>query len=355
MPRSKDAGPVSPVRNQRRTTALIVGILFSAIFLGLSLRRIDPHGLGDALMQSQWWPWYALAPVLYMAGHFVRGLRCRTILRPHCDLDLWTATNCTIIGYAANNLLPARMGEVVRAYVLGRKATVSVSLALAVTFLERLLDGLSITCILVVAGRFAPLPEWGKKLLWVATGVFVSAAIAVALITAARPLVRRVAEGVTSFLPPALARRLLTILDRAFGATDCLRDPRLTITILALSLGVWLVEGSMFLIVLPAFGLPMNPLWAGMALSVTNLGILIPSSPGYIGPFHYFCMQALLIFGVPQETALGYAIMVHLLYYIPVTLWGVSALAAYGISLGSAVRTAPAGPVALGGEPEVAR
>jgi hypothetical protein len=338
----------------RRIPALVIGLLSSGAFLFLALRRIDLHGVGDALMHSTWWPWYALAPVLYMIGHFVRGQRCRTILRPHCDLDLWTATNCTIVGYAANNLLPARMGEVVRAYVLGRKAGISVSLALAVTFLERIFDGLTITFILVLAGLFAPLPTWGKELLWVAALVFASAAVAVALLTAARPFVRALAARMTAVLPAALAARLLAILDRAFGATDCLRDMRLTTSILVLSMAVWVVEGSMFLVVLPAFALPMKPLWAGMALSVTNLGILVPSSPGYIGPFHYFCMQAVQLFGVAQETALGYAIMVHLLYYVPVTLWGLAALAAYGIRLGTAVRGAPPANVVLTGKPEIA-
>jgi len=345
---------VTDRRLSRRLSALTIGVLLSGVFLALSLRRIDVHGLRQVLAESQWWPWYALAPMIYMAGHFVRGQRCRTILRPHCDLDLWTATNCTIIGYAANNLLPARMGEVVRAYVLGRKAAVSVSLALAITFLERILDGLVITLILVLAGWFAPLPPWGRQLLGVAALVFASVTLAVVLITAARRFVLDLARRVTTPLPPPLAHRLLAILERAVGATDCLRDATLAGKILLLSVVVWVVEGTMFLVVLPAFHLPASPVMAGMALSVTNLGILVPSSPGYIGPFHYFCMQALLMFGVPQETALGYAIMVHLLYYVPVTLWGLAALAAYGIRLGSAVRTAPAAEIGISGEPEVA-
>jgi uncharacterized membrane protein YbhN (UPF0104 family) len=154
--------------------------------------------------------------------------------------------------------------------------------------------------------------------------------------TVARSWVRALAARFVGLLPERFATRLMAILDRAFSATDCLRDVRLAITILVLSLAAWIVEGTMFLTVLPAFDLGLKPLYAAMALSVTNLGILIPSSPGYVGPFHYFCMQGLRIFGVPQETALGYAIMVHLLYYVPVTLWGMAVLAAYGIRLGSA-------------------
>ena len=91
---------------------------------------------------------------------------------------------------ATELLASARMGEVVRAYVLSRKADVSVSLSLATTFLERLLDGLAITGILVIAGFFAPLPAWGRHLVSVAGAIFLSASVATILVTAARPTVR---------------------------------------------------------------------------------------------------------------------------------------------------------------------
>jgi glycosyltransferase 2 family protein len=335
-----DTPAVKQRTTRRRLAAVVVGLASSGIFLALSLRRIDLGDVGHMLVTAQWWPWYVLAPVIYMAGHFVRGVRCRRILRPHAELSTWDATNIVITGYGANNVLPARMGELVRAYMLTRVARVSLSLSLAITFLERFLDGLVITGILVVAGVFMPLPEWGRRLLWVASAVFLTALLGVVLVMAAKPLVLRVVRAVTARFPAAVGTRLTSIVDRAIGATDCLRDAPLAAQIVLLSAAVWLVEGGMFLVILPAFGVPANPLWAALALSVTNLGILFPSSPGYIGPFHYFCMQALLMVGVARETALGYAIMAHLLYYVPVTVWGLSALAVYGIDLTTAARAA---------------
>lgn len=325
--------------------ALAIGLLGSAVFVYLSFRRIDLPALGHTLATSRWWPWFFLAPLVYIAGHFVRGVRCRAILRPHCDLSTWTATNVVIIGYAANNFLPARMGELVRAYVLSRIASIPVSLSLATTLLERLTDGLAITLILIVAGFVAPLPAWGDRLLIVATGVFLSALAAVILVMTAKPWVLRVTARLTRRLPAAAASRLLVILERAISATDCLRNGRLAASIVLLSLAVWIIEGGMFLLILPAFGMPLSPLRAALAVAITNLGILIPSTPGYIGPFQYFCMQAMLIFGVSRETALGYAIMAHLLYYVPVSLWGAAAATAYGIDLRAAAEAGPAGPM----------
>lgn len=325
-------------RGRKRKIALVVGLIVSAVFVVLSLRRIDLSSLWETLLTSQWWPWYLLAPAVYIVGLVVRGIRCRAILAPHCDLDVSTSTNIVVIGYAANNVLPARIGEFVRAYVLSKKADLTVSLSLAVTFLERIFDGLTITLILLVAAAFSPLPAWGRELLWVAAAVFVAALAGVIAVMVAKPLVLSTARRATSFLPPAIAERILQILERAIASTDCLRDPVLAAKVAVLSILVWCIEGAMYLLILPAFGLLLQPVWAAMAMSVTNLGILVPSSPGYVGPFHYFCMQALSIFGVVRETALGYAIMAHLLSFIPVTLWGLSALAYYGIELGTAAR-----------------
>lgn len=325
-------------RNRKQRYAVALGLLFSAVFVALSLRRIDLGVLWQTLRVSEWWPWYVLAPIIYMTGQLLRGIRCRVILRPHCEISTWTASNVVIIGYAANNLLPARMGEFVRAYVLSQRAGVSVSLSLAVTFLERLLDGLAITFILLLVAMTGSLPEWGDRLLWMAASLFVGGSLAVLVVTAAQSWVMRVTQVITRPLPTELGKRITAILRRALGAADCIRDPGLAAKIVVLSITVWVVEGTMFLVILPAFHLPANPIWAGVALSVTNLGILIPSAPGYIGSFHYFCMRALQIFSVPKETALGYAMMAHLLYYVPVTLWGVAALMAYGVNPSGAAR-----------------
>jgi uncharacterized protein (TIRG00374 family) len=204
--------------------------------------------------------------------------------------------------------------------------------------MERVLDGLVITSLLLIAATFTPLPAWGQELLWIALAVFLTGAAGIVLVMAARSFVLSLVERMTSRLQFRLRKRLMSIAERMVAATDCVRDRRLLVPIVLLSFAVWLVETSMFLMVLPAFGLGLEPLWATMAMAVTNLGILVPSSPGYIGPFHFFCMQALMIFGVARETALGYAIMTHVLYYVPVTLWGIAAMAAYGTRPGTALQ-----------------
>jgi hypothetical protein len=98
----------------------------------------------------------------------------------------------------------------------------------------------------------------------------------------------------------------------------------------------------MFACILPVFGLKPALGPALTAMSVTNLGILVPSSPGFVGSFHYFCKQALVAQGVAEATALGFALVVHLTFYIPVTLWGAAAMLWYGVEVGATAAIARA-------------
>ena len=100
---------------------------------------------------------------------------------------------------------------------------------------------------------------------------------------------------------------------------------------------------GMFLMVLPAFGLPARPDWAVLTMAVTNLGILVPSTPGYVGPFHYFCIMTLGLLGVGELTATSYAITVHAVFYVPITLWGIGLMLRYGIEITSTSKLAHAG------------
>ena len=105
--------------------------------------------------------------------------------------------------------------------------------------------------------------------------------------------------------------------------------------IIGMSLVIWLVEGGMFLLMLGAFGWPLSLFAAYLAMSITNLGVLVPSSPGHIGTFHAFCAKVLLLTGVVTTSSLafGYAAVLHLLQLIPVTILGLIALYSYGFNL----------------------
>jgi hypothetical protein len=124
------------------------------------------------------------------------------------------------------------------------------------------------------------------------------------------------------------------------AAASNLRRPRVAAPILITSLCVWLLESAMFLALFAAFDLPLLPWRAILVMSVTNLGILAPSTPGFIGTFHYFCSEALITQGVLPATALAYAVLAHLTFFAPITVWGALAVLYYGVQVGDAAALA---------------
>jgi hypothetical protein len=107
--------------------------------------------------------------------------------------------------------------------------------------------------------------------------------------------------------------------------------------VFGITIAIWLFDAALFWTILAVFDLPLHPGWALLAMTVTNIGILVPSAPGHIGPFHYFAMQALISVGVAEPTAAGYALVVHLAIFVPLTLWGAGLLWRQGLQVGATI------------------
>ena len=101
-------------RHQRFGLIALVGVGISALFVWLAVRHLDVKAIAALLRHATWFPWVPLAAVFYLVGHGVRGQRLRVLLRRQAQLQLPTASNVVVVGYASNNVLPARLGELVR-------------------------------------------------------------------------------------------------------------------------------------------------------------------------------------------------------------------------------------------------
>jgi uncharacterized protein (TIRG00374 family) len=280
--------------------------------------------------------------VCYVLGHVVRGIRCRYLVRDEARLSTLTASNIVVVGYAVNNLLPARLGEFARAGMLAERTGMPFAQSLTITFLERLLDGLVMVGLLAAAPFVVPVHGWVEQPVRVALPIFGAAIIAVALCAIAPyqvvSLTSRLCAGV-----PSVHDRLVRLVSQITRGLSCLRSLRSLGIVALLSVLVWLAEAGLFLFVMPCFNLSPSYPESIVVMASTNLGILVPSSPGFIGPFHYFCMRALGSFGVAESIAFSYAVVVHVAFYAPATLWGVIAMAWYGVELGTVAAMQRAG------------
>lgn len=297
----------------------------------------------QAFAAARWWPFVPLAVLCYVAGHVLRGVRCRALVREEASLSTLTASNIVVVGYAVNNLLPARLGELARAGMLAERTGMPFARALTITFLERVLDGIVMVGLLVAAPLIVPVHGWVLQSAKLAAPIFGAAVLVIALCALAPYLVISATSRLASPLPTSAHDRIVGLVSQVTQGLAPLRDGRRLATVMGLSLLVWLTEAGMFLFVMPCFHLPASYGQAVVVMSATNLGILVPSSPGFIGPFHWFCMRTIGSFGVPEATAFSYAVLVHLTFYAPVTLWGVVAMGWYGIELGTVMALQRAG------------
>jgi hypothetical protein len=330
----------------RRLTLGAAGLLGSALFVGLAMRRLDFHSVLATWREARPMPWLFFAVLAYCAGHFVRGQRLRVLVRRDATLHLPTATNVVVVGYASNNVFPARLGEFVRAGMLAERTGMPLSQALTITFIERLLDGVAILGLLVVGTVSLGIHAgWVWSVARAGALVFGAALVALVLAVAFPGAVLSLASRVSARLGPKGRDRALSLATGVTTAGANLRRPRDAMTIAAYSVIVWLLEALMFACALPMFGMKLGAATAAVTMSVTNLGILVPSSPGFIGSFHFFCAQALMSQGVPEATAMGYALVVHLTFFIPVTLWGAGAILWYGVQVGATAALAQAAKV----------
>jgi hypothetical protein len=320
---------------RHRKTVVLLGLMASAVFMYLAVRRLDFASLRAVFASTQLFPWIPLGILSYVAGHVVRGMRCRLLVRREANLRLVTASNIVVVGYAANNVFPARLGELVRAGMLAERTGIPVAQSLMVTFIERVLDGLAILLLLVIGTTQGQAPEWTHQLVRVALLVFGGACGVMMLAVSSPGLVLSGASRLGNKLGTKWHDRLVGLATSITNAGACLRDPADAILIVVYSVVVWVLETGLFVAILPMFGIAPSFTAGAVAMSVTNLGLLVPSSPGFVGPFHFFCSRALMTKGIDEPTALAYAAVVHLAFYIPVTLWGAAAMLWYGVEVGA--------------------
>jgi uncharacterized protein (TIRG00374 family) len=302
-----------------------VGVVVTLVCVGLLAWKVDLHELGVALASANYL-WVAPAVGCTLLSYTLRTVRWGRILRPIRRLSFGTLLPVLAIGFMANNLLPARMGELVRAYSLGRKTGLSKSLGLATILLERLFDGVTLVIALGLVALLFPLPDWGRQVGYVAGAIFLVIAAASLFLLINEELALRLVSDLLRPFPNSLGARVQARASSFVAGLRVLRNGKDMLIIAGWSLVIWSVETTTYWFVLRSVHVSIataSPLVAALLLMVTvNLGTLIPSAPGYIGAFQFFGVLALSAFGVPAGVALAVAIVAHAAQWITVTAGG---------------------------------
>lgn len=304
----------------------ILGIAISIFFLVLAFRGQHFGQIRDAL-ESVNYLYLIPALALYFAGVMVRAVRWSILLRPTARITPRQTFPIVVIGYTANNVLPLRTGELVRSYVLNQKYGVSKTASLATIAIERLFDGLTMLTFMLVATAFVTFTARLQHLALVAFVLFAGILLAFFILTFGGNFRDRLLQLVLGPLPTTIADRVERMAESFLSGLGVLRHRRDLALVTGTSLLAWGFEATMYWTIARGFGAPltdvMNFAAALMTTGVANLATLIPSSPGYVGPFESATVLVVNgALGVPGAIALSYAIVVHITLWAPITILG---------------------------------
>lgn len=316
-----------------KSKTLWLGIVISLALLAFVFYGTDLQTIGNVFRTTNY---FFLLPALglYFVGVFVRAIRWHFLLRSIKSIAVWRLFQITVIGYMVNDLLPFRIGELVRAYLVGETEHISKASTLVTIFLERVFDGVTMLFFIALASFFLPLNDYLRTLLIVGTLLFAAILIILVVFASFRERFDGLLHKLMSFLPDKWNGRGLKLLDAFFHGLSVLRNPVDALLALVLSILAWLCEAGMYAVLARGFNIDLPFSVFILATAVANLVTIVPSTPGYIGVFDAPVRYILTLFGEDASVAASYTLLLHAALILPVVLLGLVFTWRLGLSLG---------------------
>lgn len=324
-------------RAGRQAVAWGVGLAVTGVSLWLALRDVPMDEVARVIGRADWPLLLAIAVPAQVLCLWVRALRWRHLTDVIQEIPRFPLFRATSIGFMANNLLPGRVGEFVRAWVLSRETGASGAGILGTVVLERVIDSVTFlglaSAVLWVGGTRA---LGGGALVGAAVSLLVALVLPVAVLVwlrmAPEQALAFMHRLVSAFLPSRLSKQVEGLLSRFAQGLGSLRGGRHLFWVIFHSVLLWGV-------------LSVIPFWAGVlaldidfgstgrmlaagyvTLAAVGLAVALPAAPGFFGTYHLACKAALGVFGVPDSQAFAVAVLVHGTFWVTVTAFGLALL-----------------------------
>jgi uncharacterized protein (TIRG00374 family) len=310
-------------RRSRRSRVLFNGatVLVTAAFSYYALSHIDLALAWRSTRASDLW-WLLASLLAFALGVQARAFRWRSLFARGRRPPLGVVTNAMLVGYLYNNVMPARAGEAARVVVLTQRSSTATAEILGTVVLERMYDVVALLVVFFAAEPWLPHVSWFGAAA-VAALVLAAAIVAAATVLAVfgdRPLhllvrpLRRIS--------PLSGERLDAIVAELTHGLSGLRHPGLALEAFVWTLAAWLLTALSSYLVALAFHLHV-PLSSGVLVAVAvGLGMILPSAPAAVGVFETAALIALAAYGIPHSAALPYAVVLHLVNFVPFVVVG---------------------------------
>ena len=330
-------------RTSKRIT-VVVGLLVGALFLWLALRNVQLSAVASSLRTANLWlaiPFLLALAVFY----WLKAVRWSILLRPTRDIPARELVPAMMIGFAGNNVLPVRLGELLRVFALGKEQDISISTVFGTVVLERVFDVVTLLLLLTAALYASPSTstefEAARTFILIAAILAISAAYAIAaspawLISLLKPIHRLLPTRLRPLISQRLTqlRQGFAVLTRSSG--------HVIILIFINSIIQWALLAFAIHMSIMAFDVGSDPTAAVLILGLLVAGISLPSAPAFVGTIEYCFVLGLGLFGVNPDIALSVGIYYHAITFVGVTLSGAYFLRRFNSSLGKMAKAASA-------------
>jgi len=330
---------MSKVKSHTKKWQIWIGILISIITLGLACYKVKWEYLVQAVRGAD------IAFILLGMGCLyinliLRAWRWQVLLRPLGRFSLFKACfPYYMIGYMSNLTLPLRAGEIIRPFLFGNKNGVSKTAVLASVFVERLIDMVFLACLLVFVVIIGAMQIPVK----VKHGAFAAGGIACFLLfllwglSHDSKLIVRIKW--INWLPERIYKKAAVWLNSAVEGLKILHNATMLVIVSFATLCIWIFGVLTIQSYLISFGIVVPWYTPFFVIVVTSMGMMLPSSPGFIGVAHFLYVFSLSLFGIDKNTALGFAIVIHGLSFFLIVLLGLVSLWAEGLSFSNISKT----------------
>ncbi len=324
-------------------TKVWLGILISVIFLYLFARKID-FGAIWQIFKSVNYFYLILVGALQIVVLFIRAERWKHILQPVKKISINSLFTATTIGFMSNYIFPARMGEVIKAYVIGHRERISKSASFATIVVERLFDGFAVLLSLILVVTCYPFPPgfYENQYLnpqnlrtagMVSGGLYVFVLAFLLILKHHYNKVIKFLEGKRKPDASKIWDKLIHFINSFSQGLESLRGGKHIAWIVILSLVTWLSIFSCLYVAYPAFDINLSFFSTVLITVLIAAAVAVPSSPGFIGTFHFACAVGLTSLGVEANKAQSFAILFHAAIILPVIILGLILAAKEGLNL----------------------
>jgi glycosyltransferase 2 family protein len=302
---------------KKHTIFTIIGFLISILFLYFSLRGIEFHKLlitlKSADMRFAFLPLLCIFLCLILCSYrwskvVGNGVRFR---------DTFVAV---LIGLFVNNVLPARIGEIARGYILTKRTGVSFTYSVTTVFVDRFFD---LVGLLIITFVFLPedsLPKSIAQAIYMLLGLFIVCATLL-IVLSRQGVADKIAGRLSRVNRPFIARFSKRILEVQQNLRR-ISSPFNLVYFIAIAVTTWLLMSTALYLVMLTLGVKIAFVKVPFVCALLNMGLVIPSSPGYIGVYQFMLVYLLSIFNVPRTEAFAVSLVFQASWYLPYNIFG---------------------------------